>query len=301
MTTEKIDLNKGEKMEPKAGSTIKNFVKVFVLSFGFLFSLNAFSVGDLISCTSDDNLNEYNELHQLIKKSSNIALVYNLAITSLCLGKTNEGMSHLQKASDSGHIAATYLLALYYEHNQTFDSSKFRSNVQDLNNAIHYYTKAAQRIGSLKNYPKGATADMEYIESVDYTSYLIFKNLPDLYLTGYFLAIEDITNNNTEVFYTDTLDVLSNIRATAIMCVERPSLSVWKGKRDMIYKAQQIKCEALLRFAEAVYPLEQQRIQIAQHCRVPSNKCTEHQEIVAQIDQFIDRMFNQMNSAPRIQ
>ena len=277
---------------------------VLFVGMGFVFSVNAFAVGNLISCTSDDNQNEYKELHQLIKKSSNVALVYNLAITSLCIGKTNEGMSHLQKASDSGHIAATYFLGLYYEHNQTFDSSKFRSfksNLQDLNNAIHYYTKAAQRIESLKNYPKGATDDMAYIESVDYTSHLVFINLPDIYLTGYFLALGDINSKTEKVSYTDTLDVLNNIRKTAIMCVERPPLSVWKSKRDIIYKAQQIRCEALLRFAEAAYPLERQRIQIAKNCQVPPKECSAHKEIVSQIDQRIDNMFRQIRSAPKIQ
>ena len=286
-------------MEKKAGSTIKSFMKVFVLSFSLLFSLNAFSVGDLIICGSHNNLEGYNELHKLIKNNSGSALVYSLAITSLCIGKEAEGMSHLQKASDSGHIAATKLLGVYYERNKTFNSSERTQGIENLNNAIHYYKKAAQVIESTSNYPKGATEDMEYIESMGYLSYNVFTGLPSLYLNGYFLALDDITSGNS-TSYTDTLDVLSNIRATAIMCVERPSLSVWKSKRNIIYQAQQIECEALLRFAEAVYPLEQQRIQIAQNCRVSSNECAEHQEIVAQIDQRIDNMFSQVSAAPQV-
>ncbi len=285
--------------EDKKSLSIRS-IKYLALCFALLFPLNAFSVGDLLGCNSSDTLERYNKLHKLIKNDSNIALVYNLAITSLCLGKTNEGMSHLQRASDSGHIVATYLLGLYYKKNHTFDSAESVEGIENLNNAIHYYTKAAQIIESLTNYPEGATEDMMYIESTVYTSYYVFRNLPDLYFKGYSFAIRDIVNGSTRVSYTDTLDVLNNMRTTAIMCVERPSLSVWKSKRDIIYQAQQIKCEALLRFAEAVYPLEQQRLQIAQNCAIPPSKCSEHKAIVGQIGQLVGNMFNQIRSAPKI-
>lgn len=273
---------------------------VLFVGMGFVFSVNAFAVGDLLSCNSSHTLERYNKLHRLIKNDSNIALVYNLASTSLCLRKINEGMAHLQKASDSGHIAATYLLGLYYKKNRTFDSAESVEGIENLNNAIHYYAKAAQMIESLSNYPNGATEDMKYIESTVYTSYYVFRNLSDLYFKGYSIAIRDIVNGSTRVSYTDTLDVLNNMRTTAIMCVERPSLSVWKSKRDIIYKAQQIECEAFLRFAEAAYPLEQQRLQIARNCAIPSSKCSEHKVIVDQIGQLVGNMFNQIRSAPKI-
>ena len=279
----------------------KSFVTIFVLSFGLLFSSNAFAAVDLIACNSNHNLKEYGDLHKLIKKISNISLVYNLAITSLCLGKSAEGMSHLQKASDAGHIAATELLGVYYERNQTFNSAeRTTKSLEDLNNAIHYFTKATRIIESRANYPDGVTDDMQYIEATFYTSYYVFSGLPVLYLKGYTKAIRNLTIGRERVSYTDTLDVLNNIRATAIMCVERPSLSVWKSKRNIIYQAQQIKCEALLRFAEAVYPLEQQRIQVAQNCIAPPSECPEHQKIVDQVYQSVRDLFSQMNSAPQI-
>ena len=277
----------------------KSIAKVFVLSFGLLFSSNALAVGDVLVCNSSHTLERYNTLHDLIKNDSDVSLVYNLAKTALCLGKKNEGMSHLQKASDSGHIVATFLLGVYYEKNRSFNSSEVTNGFENLNNAIHYYRKAAQIIESLSRYPKGATADMEYIESTSYTSYYIFRNLPAQYFEGYAIAIENITKGEGES-YTDTLEVLDNIRLTSIMCLERPSLSVWKKKKDIIYQAQQIKCEALLRFAEAVYPLEQQRVQIAQNCPVPLSKCSEHKELLSRIYAFAGNMFNQMNSAPQV-
>lgn len=290
----------GEELKTKVGSTIKNFMKVFVLSIGFLFSLNAFSAGDLIHCGSLNNLKGYNTLHELIKNDSDSALVYSLAITSLCLGKEAEGMSHLQKASDSGHISATKVLGDYYEHSRTFNSAEYTDNLENLNHAIHYYTKAAQLIEALSNYPKGATDDMEYIESETYSSYDVFTDLPGLYWTGYAFAIESITEGNERISYADTLEVLNNLRITAIQCLERPSLSVWKGKREIIYQAQQIECEAYLRFAEAVFPLEQQRIQVSLNCVAHPSKCSEHQELIDKIDQLIDTMFYRINSAPQV-
>lgn len=276
----------------------KSLVKVFVLSFGFLFPLNAFGAGDLLYCSGNNTLKRYNDLHKLIKNDSNIALVYNLAKVSLCLGKTDEGMSHLQRASDSGHVVASYLLGVYYQKNQTFNHSEIINNLEDLNNAIHYYTKAAQIIESTSNYPKGATSDMEYIESKGYTSYYIFVDLPRLFFIGYTTAIRGVMNG--EASYTDTLDVLNNLRMTAIMCLERPSLSVWKSKRNIIYQAQQIRCEAFLRFAEAVYPLEQQRIQVAQNCIAPLRECPEHQKIVDQVYQSLGDRLKKAKSAPQV-
>ena len=273
---------------------------VLFVGIGFVFSVNAFAVGDALGCNSNHTLERYNKLHKLIKNDSDVALVYNLAKTTLCLGKKNEGMSHLQKASDLGHIVATYLLGVYYEKNRTFSFSEITNGFENLNNAIHYYKKAAQMIESLSSYPRGASEDMEHIESRSYISYYVFRNLPGLYFDGYAIAIENIAKGG-EISYTDTLEVLNNIRITAIMCVERPSLSVWKSKRNIIYQAQQIKCEALLRFAEAVYPLEQQRIQIAQNCQASISECSEHQKLLNQIYALAENMFSQMKSAPKIQ
>ena len=62
--------------------------------------------------------------HHQIKKNpyiiKNIHLVYNLAKVTLCLGETEEGIDHLQKASDNGHIPATSLLGDYYKTDYTF-------------------------------------------------------------------------------------------------------------------------------------------------------------------------------------
>ena len=276
------------------------FIKYFLLCFIFLFSLNTFAVGDLIGCGSHNNLTGYNSLHESIKKNPNdAALFYSLAITSLCLNKKDEGMGHLQTASDKGHIAATWALGSHYKHNQTFNSAEKRTKgLENLNNAIHYYRKAADLIAATSNYPEGATDDMKYIESTSYTSYSVFRFLPDLYFRGYVLALKDIYKGESS--YTDTLEVLDHMGATAVLCVERPALYVWNGKKNIVYKAQQIKCTAHLNFAEAAYNLEKQRIQAAQNCEVPLSECLEHKELRSQISQLAKNMHREITSAPQI-
>ena len=207
----------------------------------------------------------------------------------------------MQRASNYGHIAATALLGFYYENNQTFDSSELTNNMEDLNEAIHYLTKATQMIESTLNYPEGSTDDMVYIESKSYTSYNVFKQLPILYFNGYGMALGNITNGKKEeVFYDDTLDVLNKMRQTAMQCLVRPALSVWKEKREIIYKAKQIICDAILKFTESVYPLEEQRIQADHNCTAPVSECAKHQEIFDNIVQLARKTVLQIESASQL-
>ena len=203
------------------------------------------TTGDLFRCGSHNNLEGYNELHELIKTNpDNIGLFHSLAITSLCLNKKDEGLAHLQTASDKGHIVATLLLGSYYEHNRTFDSSEYFSNIQDLNNAIHYYRKASDLIVADSNYPEGTTDDMPYIESVSFTSYQVFRGLPGLYTSGYLTALED-TENGGEVTYSDTLAVLHNVNKTASLCVKRPALYVGTDKEIEFIKPSKLHVQLL--------------------------------------------------------
>ena len=77
-------------------TVIGNILAAFVLSFSLMFSSNAFGAVDLIKCRSSDNLQEYNELHQMIKEGSK-SLEYDLGITSLCIGKEEEAMPIYKK------------------------------------------------------------------------------------------------------------------------------------------------------------------------------------------------------------
>ena len=280
-------------------TTVKNVLKAFILSFSLMFSLNSFGVVDLIRCKSHYNLEKYNELHQRIKKNPRITSIYNLGIVSLCLGK-EEGMSHLQKASDSGHIAATHLLGLYFMANRSFNRAERGriSNLDDFNSAIHYYEKAAQMIEETDNYPRGATADMDDIEYYVYTSYYVFATIPELYFSGYDKAIKDIVNSQDKVSYVDTLEVLKKMRDSAERCVNRPSLSSWEDKGEDLYQVQQVRCGAYLNYAREVLPLEEGRIQIAQGCGDSLSECSNHQDILNQINQVKSMMNGAISSIP---
>lgn len=270
---------------------------VLFIGIGFVFSLNAFSVGNAIKCTSENNLQAYNRLHKLKKGSSDSGIYYSLAITSLCIGKEAEGMSHLQKASDMGHVGATYLLGVYYNTNKTFDLSKNADSPENWNAAVHYYEKAAATIEGISNYPDEV---MEFHERVSQTSYYVFTNLLTIYFNGYSVAVGEILNSVERMSYIDTLEVLQKLRNTAIRCLERPALSAWKEKKALVYESQQIRCLASLNFVEAVFPLEQQRIQVAQNCRVvPLSGCSEHQQVVNEIGKLVNKMFKEKDSAPK--
>jgi hypothetical protein len=226
--------------------------------------------------------------------------VYNLGVISLCLGKEAEGMAHLQRASDSGHISATHLLGLYFMANRSFSSEKrgYVTNLEDFNSAIHYYEKAAQMIEETDNYPKGTTEDMEELEYNVYVSYYVFATIPELYFSGYDKALEDTLNSQENVSYVDTLNVLEKMWHSAERCVNRPSLSGWYDKKETLYQVQQVRCGAYLDYARSVLPLEKQRIQIAQGCGDSLNGCSNHQEVLNQINQIKSMMDNAINSIP---
>ena len=266
-------------------------IKYIILFVSLLFSLNSFAVSDIdasnvdiskdniLSCDDYHTWREYHRLHKIIKK--NLNELYNLAKVSLCLGEAEEGMDHLQKASDKGHIAATLALSDYYKRNQTFSSTEETNNLENLNKAIYYHKRGISMIEELPNYPKGASDDMEYIEYHGPTSVYLFTGLPFLYLRMYMAALENMINGHKEeVFYNDTLTVLSKMGEAAINCLERPALDVWKEKKEIIYESQQLECSVYLELAEAVYILEQQRIEADQNCQVPLKECAEHKKVV---------------------
>ena len=281
------------------------YLTVLAFSLNVLAVGNVFAAGDLLGCDSNHTWESYHELHEWMKNNasnidSKIYMVYSLAKVSLCLGEEDEGIAHLQRASDSGHIPATYLLGVYYKHNQTFHSSEQTNSLENLNKAIHYYRKGVEMVESIPNYPENSTDDMEYIESKSYTSLHLFTGLPFMHFDGYNMAIYNTINDTKEIFYNDTLEVLKKMGEAATQCLARPALAVWKEKRELVYEAQQIECSAYLTFAEEAYHLEQQRIEADQNCMVPLKECTEHKEIVDKIIPLIHKMFDQTNSAPKI-
>ena len=284
-------------------------IKYLTIFFSLLFSLNIFAEKDIsiarnaLTCTEDHNLGRYYSLRiqieQIKDTHSNIYLVYNLAKVSLCLGETQEGIENLHKASNAGHIPSTLLLGTYHQLNLSFSAAEKTYNLINLDQAIHYFTKGVQMITSLSNYPEGTTNDMAYIESISYPSYYLFVQLPFLHFKKFAIAMDNIIENKPEVSNT-ILGILDKIRETSSLCLKRPALSVWQNTKQVVYDAQQIRCTIAFDFAKAVYPLEQERIQIAQNCQVPLTECDEHKKAINKIYQKAIKLQRQVQLAPRI-
>ncbi len=273
----------------------------FALALALCWPLNTYGVVNAIKCKSSDNLNTYHYFHEVVKKdASESSAIYTLGFISVCIGKEEEGLSHIKRAADLGHILAIKVLGKYYMFNKTFDSSQKSDEQEEFDAAIYYYEKAAQLIESLPRYPEGATVDIrEGLEYKTFISYHIFTYLPLLYLNGYSRAIGDILNNPERVSYTDTLEALHKMREAAVRCLKRPALSAWKEKQERVYEAQQIKCGASLEFAETVLPLEQQRLQVEKSCVAHPSQCSEHQQVVAEMTQAFNKMRAEEAFAPK--
>ena len=273
---------------------------VLLVGIGFVFASNSFGTVDLFKCDSNDTLERYKKLHQLIKRKPRITSVYNLGIISLCIGKEAEGMANLQRASDSGHISATHLLGLYFMANRSFTRAERGriGNLEDFNSAVHYYEKTARMIEENNNYPENTTTDMYEIEYYVYTSYYVFATIPELYFNGYTKALEDIVNSRERLSYVDTLDVLRKMRRSAERCVKRPPLSSWEDKKETLYQVQQVRCGAYLDYARSVSPLEERRIKAAQSCKGSLSGCSSHREILNQINRIKSMMDGAINSIP---
>lgn len=287
------------------------FIKHSTILSSFLLSFNVVAIdGNLLSCDSNDTLEKYNNLHQMMEKNSNTdpksALLYDLVKVSLCLGedKKAEGLELLQKASDAEYVMANSLLGMYYIHDQTFDFLKKTRNLENLNQAIHYYEKGVQIIESLPNYPKGAKDDMEYIESIDYTSYFLFTYLPVFYFQKYLIIMHNITHEAKENAPKDTFDIIDKINKTSTQCLARPVLAIWKKKKKkIIERSQEIICSALLKFAEEVYLLEQYRTKINEVYKAPENdriKLKQTRRMINNILKLTKDAVYQLNLAPKI-
>lgn len=217
--------------------------------------------------------------------------------------KSRRGWGICKKAADAGFIASVYFLGLYFKLNQTFDSSEKHKthSLQDLNAALKYYNQAADLIDSIPDYPEGNTArdlSMDTIEYNVYTSYHVFATLPELYFRGYDKAIDNILKSPEKLDYTDAFEVLSKMQHSAERCLQRPSLSAWYEKQDAIYEAQQFRCQVYLDYAQAVWPLEEQRATVARACKTPLSACEAHQEVLHEINRLKDIMTQNISSLP---
>ena len=284
-------------------SAIKNVciktVSVFVLLFGFIFSLSAFGmVGDMIICDAGYDQKSYDANHEYLKKNpNNVMMIYGLGIDALCIGKTDEGMRYIEDASNGGHIMASHIMALYYKTDGTLDSStKLTKNPYNFNQMLFYYERAAKLIELSSDYPEGVTEDMPYLEEHNWVSAKVFVSLPGSYFNGYSRALGDILRDEADV--TDTEKVLEKMRDAAYRCLQRPALSVWNDSKKTIAKSLQVRCQAMWDFADGAISLEEERIRVAGSCSVALRDCPEHKQIIGQLKQLVRVMRDEKKSVP---
>ena len=73
---------------------------------------------------------------------------------------------------------------------------------------------------------------------------------------------------------------LENMKQSSERCLARPSLPVWKEKQEHTYQVMQVRCKTMRDFSIQVYPLEQERIRIAEECVDSLKDCSEHNKVV---------------------
>ena len=223
---------------------------------------------------------------------------YTEGYARFCLGR-DDGVDYIGKASDLGHVTASYFLGEYHRRDKDFNSGGSLPTTQEnYDAAIFYYERTAKLVEDTSNYPDGAHRDVSEIEGQKYMSIRTFMLLTSLYFEGYSRALGDMLEN--DVSYTDTIQVLENMKSAADRCLRRPSLSVWGARQSEIANSKQVICQAHKDFAEQVINLEYQRIEIAKRCDVALNKCTEHQGIFQKMVQKVQEMINKINSVPAI-
>ncbi len=275
---------------------IKKIATAGILILSFFLSLNSYGAVNTIQCSDVvHTLENYNKVLE-IQKNNLTPFRYSLGFAAICIGRYSEGLNHLRMASEEGHVVATHILGLYYEKNQSFDNNQ-EANLENTYKSIAYYEKAADQIESISSYPEGSSIEnISYHEYVSATSYYVFTKLPALYFNVYSKVLGKIMKDNT--FHADTIGILQELGDAAIRCLKRPALSVWKEKKALVYKAQQIQCQANLNFVEAAYPLEDERIQIANNCKVSLDQCEQHQEKIEQLKEEAQIFFRELEKAP---
>lgn len=264
-----------------------------LLILALAFPLNSYGVVNTLDCSGETNtLENYNVLLAIQQRTPTTN--YNLGFTAICLGRYDEGLDHMRRASEGRHVAATKVLGSYYDKNRSFDNSR-SANLENTYRAITYYERASDQIESISSYPEGSTRDMGYIEYVSMTSYRVFTRLPGLHFNIYSKVLGDIVNR---IFHSNTLEILQKMGDAATRCLRRPALAVWKEKKERVYRTQQIECRAYLDFVEATYPLEDERIQIADNCKVSIKQCKRHKEKIKEIIEAAQTLFRELKKSP---
>ncbi len=284
---------------------LRFFTKTFVLCGVFLSPSFVGAVGDTIGCSSRMTPERYDKkLRGIQKRPDDRIRIYIAGIYGLCLNKIQEGMGHIQRAADMGHIQANKVMAEYYRTDSHLDGVRDRHRITtDQNNfdgAVHYYEQTAQLIESAPDYPKGVNKDQRILENKYLSSAGVFYWLPYLYYTGYQRALDEVLNSAVKIHYEDSLDILNSMLHISQACLNRPALSAWKERQQQVYGLLQAGCSAMRDFANTVFVLEQNRINASGKCSGALRECAQHQAVMDQIRQAENRMLDRLSATPPI-
>ncbi len=278
---------------------VTNLLKIVGLSLSLvLFSLNVFAEMNFFTChdMTQQSYDEYKLVYE--DDPGNVRKTYSMSVKAICVGKMAEGMTLLERSSAGGHVVGSFYMAVYYKTDKTFDTNRGTTrDPENFNASLFYYKRAVAQIESNPSYPEGTYKNIPYMEEHNQISVRAFTMVPMMYYRGYSNAIKDILGNVDRVVYIDTLEALENMKQSSEQCLARPSLPVWKEKQKHAYQVMQVRCQAMRDFSIQVYPLEQERIGIAEECVDSLKDCSEHNTVVYdKIVPLIKKMVNEYKS-----
>ena len=274
---------------------VRKITKACVLMSALGYSSNSYGEVNTITCDEIDTLETYNAILEAQKNNLTPDVHFSLGYVAICIGKYAAGLKHMRSASEDGHVGATYVLGDYYAANQSFDSNQ-KASTENIYRAITYFEKTAEQIEATSSYPNGISKDMKNIEYVSMTSYRVFTSLPTLRFNIYTRMMGDIIKNGSS--YSNTMETLQELGDAATRCLGRPALSAWKEKKELVYRTQQIECQAYLDFVRAIYPLEDERIQIANSCTTSVNQCEQHKEQIKRMTIVLRKLKQDLRQSP---
>ena len=284
----------------------RNILAIITIGiFTFGVSPVSHAAGDAIKCSSRVTPENYQiKLRAISIEPNNRIYKYIAGIYGLCLGKTQEGMGHIQRSAEMGHVQAHKVMAEYYRSDGSLDGVKDRHRItkdqQNFDNAVHYYRKTFQLIESNPAYPRGANRDQRSLERQALSSASVFYWLTYLYYTGYARALDEIVNSDEKLHYEDSLDILDNMGDISQACLNWPTLSEWKERKQRVSSLLKSGCSAMKDFVDTVWTLEQERIDVSGKCRGALRGCAEHQRLMKQIRSAENDMLRRLDANPPI-
>ncbi len=285
---------------------INNKLHCCMLSVTILFSYMCWAIpapysphAELSKCYGDPVIWNTNAFKTFRHNNEDSIAIYNLGMSFLCMEQLEEAIKYLKKASQKGHIQATFYVALYYETDKTLDLSH-KVTATHLDKVIYYYKLAHSQITQASEYPYGIHEDMYVLEPRHSTKAKVFISLPNMYFNYYSYMLNKLIKQKSYIYtvnYThhqSTTDLLLSMKAFADDCLRQSFPAPWLKKEVEIRKKQQIQCLAMSDFATRALPLEVQRLQVANtQCAGHLKNCLPHNEIMNQLVVLFKKMKTQ--------